>query len=188
MFGVDPLSIGVGLLVWLAFRKQTGTQFGAMTPEREELFRNAMAHCADPAKLVALADIFKQEGLKAEAFVLRKRAEWRARSQAKREEHAAIFEKAMKSENVAAILTIAQAFEDMTASFKAQQLRTYVQSLNEKALKAQAEKDEKEQAEAAAKLEAPKPATVSEVKAKNGAGTAVIPGNTEPLPKDQAVQ
>lgn len=139
MIGFDPLTLGVGTLIYLAFKKQSGTKFGAMTPEREELFRNAMAHCADAQKLVKLADIFKQEGLKAEAAVLRKRAEWRGRTEAKRKEHAAVFERAMKSENAQAILAVAMAFEEMTATYKASQLRQRVLDLNEQALRKQGE-------------------------------------------------
>ena len=142
-FGLDPMSLGIGLLAWLAFKKQTGTKFGEMTPERDELFRNAMAHCADPARLGKLAEIFRKEGLKAEAVMLRKRAEWRARSDVKRAEHAAIFEKALASENVGAILGVAAAFESLTATQKAGQLRERVAVLNAqqaaKAITAEAE-------------------------------------------------
>jgi len=143
MFGFDPISIGVGVLVWLAFKKQGGTNFGKMTAEREDLFRNAMAHCADPAKLTFLAEEFKKEGLKAEAYALKKRSEWRGRTEDVRKAHAAIFEKAIKSENALAILSVAAAFEDMTATVKAKQLRDRAQLLNEQALKKQAEQDAK---------------------------------------------
>jgi hypothetical protein len=141
MFGFDPISIGVGVLVWLAFKKQGGTNFGKMTAEREDLFRNAMAHCADPAKLGFLADEFKKEGLKAEAYALKKRSEWRGRTEDVRKAHSDIFEKAIKSENALAILSVAAAFEDMTATVKAKQLRDRAQALNEQALKKQAELD-----------------------------------------------
>jgi hypothetical protein len=183
MFGFDPISIGVGVLVWLAFKKQSGTQFGVMTAEREDAFRNAMAHCLDPAKLKMLADIFRKEGLKAEAYALQKRAEWRGRAEDVRAAHAAIFEKAMSSENAIAILSVAAAFEDMTATIKAKQLRDRAQLLNEQALKKQAEakvEADKAVAEAAkAKAEAskPKPQAAEPV---NGAAkhTETIPGNT----------
>ena len=199
MFGVDPLSIGVGVLVWLAVRKQTSTEFGAMNPEREELFRNAMAHCADPSKLVKLAEIFHREGLKAQAIVLKKRAEWRARTEEKKKEHADIFARAMASKNIAAILNIAAAFEDMTATFKAEQLRKHAQALNEASLMAQAQAEEaageNPPPQAEAKPEAkpePKPEPKTETKPKNGAANngvgsqANIPGNTELLPENIA--
>jgi hypothetical protein len=170
MFGFDPISIGVGVLVWLAFKKQSGTQFGAMTAEREDLFRNAMAHCADPKKLAFLANEFKKEGLKAEAWALKKRAEWRGRSEDVRAAHASIFERALNSENATAILSVAAAFEDMTATVKAKQLRERAQMLNEQALKKHAEAEEAKAKESAAKL---KPES-------NGAAKKAesIPGNT----------
>jgi hypothetical protein len=131
----DPLTIGVGVLVWLAFKKQSGTQFGAVTPERAELYENAMAYCADPEKLKTLARAFEKEGLKAQAAVLKKRAEWRARSAEVRAEHARIFDSAMKSDKVDVILTIAACFEDLTATKKAAELRKRAQVVNEEKLK-----------------------------------------------------
>ena len=179
MFGFDPISIGVGVLVWLAFKKQSGTQFGVMTPGREEVFRNAMAHCLDPEKLKLLANEFKKEGLKAEAYVLQKRAEWRARSEAVREKHAAIFEKALNSENATAILSVAAAFEDMTATIKAAQLRARAQALNEQALRKQGEAKAKAEAEAKAESDkAVAEAAKAKAAASNGAAKAEnIPGN-----------
>lgn len=155
MFGFDPISIGVGVLVWLAFKKQSGTQFGAMTAEREDLFRNAMAHCADPKKLAFLANEFKKEGLKAEAYALKKRSEWRGRSEDVRAAHASIFEKALNSENATAILSVAAAFEDMTATVKAKQLRERAQLLNEQALKKHAEAEAAKAAKSKQDIEAP---------------------------------
>lgn len=134
----DPITIGVGILVWLAFKKQGGTQFGAVTPEREELYQNAMAYCADPEKLRLLAREFEKEGLKAYGALLKKRADWRARSVQMRTEHAAIFDRAMKSKNVSAVLQVAAAFEDLTATKKATELRNRAQAINEENLKATA--------------------------------------------------
>lgn len=173
MFGVDPITIGVGTLIWLAFRKQTNTQFGVLTAAREEVYRNAMAHCADPDKLNKLAGVFQTEGLKTEAYMLRKRAEWRGRSEAQRKVHADIFAKAMVSKNVPAILQVAAAFDEMTATIKAGHLRARAQELNEAALKS---------AEPASKpVEKPAEAKPAEVKpVVNGSGGAGIPGNTEP--------
>lgn len=131
----DPITIGVGVLVWLAFKKQSGTQFGAVTPEREELYQNAMAYCADPEKLRGLAREFQKEGLRAQADLLNKRADWRGRSAEEKQGHAEIFDRAMKSQNVQAILDVASAFEGMTASKKAEQLRAHAQAVNEEKLK-----------------------------------------------------
>jgi hypothetical protein len=180
MFGIDPITIGIGTLVWLAFKKQSGSQFGAMTAERQEIFSSAMAHCEDPQKLVSLSEAFRKEGLKPQAYALRKRAEWRGRTEAQKKEHADIFDRAMKSENANAILTVAAAFEDLTATVKAKQLRDRVQTLNELAVRKQAE------AQAASeKLAAEKTAATAADKTKNGAEKPVIPGNT---PEEKVAQ
>lgn len=141
MIGFDPLSIGVGVLVWLAFKKQSGTKFGEVTPEREELYRNAMAHCQDPEKLRKLADIFKKEGLRGQAFLLTKRADWRARTMDVRKKHQEIFDAALKSDNVQAVLGVAAAFDEMTATFKASQLRERAKNLQETNLQKDAKKE-----------------------------------------------
>jgi hypothetical protein len=126
---LDPLTIGIGLLLWAAFRKQSGTEFGVLTPEREEVYRNALEYCQDPQRLRQLADNFEKEGLKAEAFVMKKRAEWRSRTPEVKAKHDAIFAKALESTNIQGILGVAQAFEQMTATVKAKQLQERVQSL-----------------------------------------------------------
>lgn len=162
MFGFDPLTIGVGALVWFAFKKKSGTDFGALTPEREEVYRNAMAHCADGAKLVQLAQAFQQEGLRAEAAMLRRRAEWRGRTEVVRKKHAEVYDKAMASENVPAILAVATAFEDMTATYKASQLRERAQALNEAGLRKTAE------AEVEPRTPEAEPAARAEPKKTNG--------------------
>ena len=132
----DPLTLGVGALLFLAFKKQSGTKFGAVTPEREELYQNAMAYCQDPEKLRELARDFEREGLKTYAGAMRKRADWRARSPETRATHAEIFDRALKSENVPAILEVAALFEAFTATKKAEQLRAHAQAVNEAKLQA----------------------------------------------------
>ena len=74
MFGFDPLTVTVGTLVWLAFRKQSNKFHGVMTPERENIFRSAMEYCKEPSRLRNLSNLFMQHGLKAESFWLSKRA------------------------------------------------------------------------------------------------------------------
>lgn len=175
---LDPLTIGIGAAIFLAFRNQGGSQFGVLTPEREEVYRNALEFLHDPLKLEELANNYQREGLKVQAAMLRKRAEWRGRSETLRAQHDAIFEKAMESTNVHAILGVAEAFEKMTATQRAKQLRDRAKELyeiNEAAAKAKAE---------AAKAPKPEPAPAESAvvpKAKaNGTTTEVIPRNTEP--------
>jgi hypothetical protein len=113
----------------MAFKKQSSTAFGVLTPEREEVYKNAMEYLQDPVKLRDLAANFEKEGLKAQAHWMRKRAEWRARPDEVKAKHNAIFEKALESENIQAILDVAKIFESLTATIKAAQLRERAKSL-----------------------------------------------------------
>lgn len=126
---IDPVTIGIGALIWAVFKKQNNTQFGQLTPERDEVYRNAMEYLRDPSKLRELAKEFHREGLRAQAIFLQKRAEWRARGPELKAKHEAIFAKALQSTNIQAILEVAKQFEGMTATIKAAQLRERVKSL-----------------------------------------------------------
>jgi len=128
---LDPTTIGLGIALWLGFRKQQNTQFGVLTPEREEVYRNALEFLTDPMKLNELAEHYQREGLKVQAAMLKKRAEWRGRSTPVKAQHEHIFNQAMQSENVHAILACAEAFEKMTATVKAKQLRDRAKALYE---------------------------------------------------------
>jgi len=128
---LDPITIGVGTLLWMAFKKKSDTQFGQMTPEREEVYRNGIEYTQDPRKLIELAQLFDKFGCKAQAHALRARAKWRSRSPEEKKTHDDIFAKALQSNNVPAILEIAKVFESMTASVKAGQLRERAKSLTQ---------------------------------------------------------
>ena len=184
----DPVTIGIGTAVWLLFRNQGNTQFGVLTTEREEVYRNALEFLQDPLKLETLATQFQQEGLKVQAAMLRKRAEWRGRTDLVKKQHEHIFAQAMKSENIHGILGVAEAFEKMTATVKASQLRAHAKALYDlNELKANAPKSEPET------VAAPAEPTVSEVKVKsngksNGKSEESIPRNTEAeVPPEAAV-
>jgi hypothetical protein len=174
MIPVDPLTATIGFLVWMAFRKQQNTQFGVMTPEREEVFANAMQFLTDPERMNKLAEVYQKEGLKFQAFLLRKRAQWRGRPADVRLAHENIFKKAMESENIKAILEVAKAFEEMTATVKAKQLREHAANVHQAELKAA------EDALAAGK--AAEEVLVSKTKA-NG---AVV--NAPPIPPEQPAE
>lgn len=152
MFGLDPVTIGVGALIWAAFKKQTGSasNHGVLTSERELIFNNAMEH-AEASRLVELAKLFEKDGLRAQAFWMRKRAAWRSRTPEVKAQHDAIFSQAMKSEKIEGILEVAKLFEEQTATIKAAALRERVKSLNETRQKREAEVAEKAKAEVEAK-------------------------------------
>ena len=128
---IDPITIGALSLLFLAFKKQQGTKHGELTPEREEMYVNAMQHLLDPERLKKLSEEFEQAGLKTQAFLLKTRAAWRARPADVKARHDEIFTKAMSSENVAAVLEIAQHFENMTATVLAGKLRKHAQELKQ---------------------------------------------------------
>ncbi len=126
----DPVTIGIGLLIWKAFNTQAGKDFGILTPARKEVYNNAMEY-APPDKLRLLADDFQKEGLKAEAHWMRVRADWRSRPPEVKRKHDDVFAKALQSEKVEGILDVAKIFENMTATIKAAQLRARATSLTE---------------------------------------------------------
>jgi hypothetical protein len=160
MIPIDPLTATIGVLAWLAFRKQAGSNYGQMTPEREEVFQNAMKFLKDPNRMQTLAEEFQKEGLKFQAMLLRKRAEWRSRTPDVQEQHNEIFAKAMASENIKAILGVANAFEEMTATLKAKQLREHATEVHQNVLKKKADERNAKQAEENGK--------------KNGAVTTIV--------------
>lgn len=177
---LDPITIGIGAALWLAFRNQGNSQFGVLTTEREEVYRNALEFLHDPLKLEELANNFQKEGLKVQAAMLRKRAEWRGRSEALKKQHDAIFAKAMASTNVHAILGVAEAFEKMTATAKAKELRDRAKALyeeNEAAAKAKAEAP-KAEPKPEPKPEPPQESAVVPKAKANGASSETIPRNT----------
>jgi hypothetical protein len=176
MLPLDPMTIGLGIALWLGLRKQTGTQFGVLTPQREEVYLNALEFLQDPMKLNELAEHYQQEGLKVQATMLRKRAEWRGRSVTTKAQHEHIFKQAMASTNVHAILGCAEAFEKMTATVKAQRLRDRAKTLyEENEAKAQNTVDDSAPTHAV-----PQESSVRTKATSNGAAKAEsIPRNTE---------
>jgi hypothetical protein len=115
--------IVVGGLVVLAWYKSAGK--GKLTPERDEIYQEALEHLTDPEKLRILADVFEKEGLHIKALVLRKRADlWDLDPSVKRA-HRAAFRLGMKSENIPGILTLADEFEKITATGAARELRAH---------------------------------------------------------------
>lgn len=167
---LDPLSIllvGGGVL---AFRELNKKDYGVLTPSRDERYRNVMEHCHDPEMLLRESQLFADHGLKAQAAMLRRRAEWRARPQTLKDAHEAVYQKAIKSMNIAGILEVASAFEGWTATKKAATLRERATKLQEEMLQ-----------EAAKKAADSVTQALKEEKEKGHVnGTANIPQNIEP--------
>lgn len=128
---LDPLTlllVGAGVLT---FRELNRKDYGVLTPSRDERYRNAMEYCHQPDMLLEESKLFNEYGLKAQAKMLQRRAEWRARSPEVKKAHEEVFQKALKSTNIAAILQVAEAFEGWTATKKATELRERVHTLQE---------------------------------------------------------
>ncbi|MCL2451099.1 MAG: hypothetical protein FWD17_19305, partial [Polyangiaceae bacterium] len=136
----------------LVFKELGRKDYGQLTLQRDERYRNVMANCTDPQQLLLEAKLFEDHGLKSQANLLRRRAQWRARPEEQKKAHEDAFQRAMTSENIPAILEVAAHFEGWTATVKAQQLRARAQALHE----AQAVKAAEEAAEAT-KVPAPAP-------------------------------
>lgn len=117
----------VGGLLILAWHQ--ASKLGKETTEREEIFLDALEHLTDPEKLRKLADAFEREGLHVKAVVLRKRADLRALPYETKLAHRAILRKALASTNIPAMLSVAKAFEDMTATGSALQIRNRISEL-----------------------------------------------------------
>lgn len=167
---IDPLTlfmIGAGAL---AFREMNRKDYGVLTAARDERYRNAMEHCHDSQTLLQEAKLFAEHGLKAQAAMLKRRAEWRSRSEPIRKQHEAIYQKAMASTNIQAILEVAAAFEGWTATKKASALRERAQKLHEEVLRRVDESTEQP--------ETIKTVEEGEEKKTNGIAVVDIPQNT----------
>lgn len=126
----DPLTllmVGAGAL---AFREMQRKDYGQMTPAREERYRVAL-ETYGPEALLAEAKLFEDHGLKVQGALLRKRAEWRSRTDATKQAHEEIFQRAIKSTNIPGILKVAAAFEELTATKKAAALHERIRVLQE---------------------------------------------------------
>ena len=128
---MDPLTllmVGAGALV---YREINRKDYGVLTPSRDERYRNVMEYCHEPGLLMDEARLFAEYGLKAQAAMLQRRAEWRGRPPELKAAHEEVYQKALKSTNVPAIYEVAQAFEGWTATKKAANLREHVRVLQE---------------------------------------------------------
>jgi hypothetical protein len=118
---IEATLVGLGILVW---RKLGQTK--EWTAENEEMYQAALEHLkgeAGVAKLYEIADACEKNGHHTKAFALRERAKLRSTPEKVKRERKAVYMKAMQSENVAGILKVAAAFESITATGAAANLR-----------------------------------------------------------------
>lgn len=126
---------------------------GKLTPEREEIYVNALEHLEDPGKLRKLAVVFDSQGLYIYAAMLRRRADLRDLPEETRKARRESFDKGMANwTNADGIERLAAAFEAQTATGAAEALRAHAKEvramlaaevLAEKAAADKAEADKK---------------------------------------------
>lgn len=133
---IDPLTIFLIGAGTLAFKEFNRKDYGVLTASRDERYRNMMQSCFNPELLLVEAKLFADYGLKAQAAMLKRRAEWRSRSDETKKAHEEVYQKALKSKNIPAVLEVAAAFEGWTATKKATALRERVRVLQEELLQA----------------------------------------------------
>lgn len=127
----DPLTMlmfGAGALV---FREMNRKDYGVLTPSRDERYRNVMEYCYQPELLFEEARLFNEYGLKTQAGMLKRRGEWRARPPHVKQVHEEVYQKALKSANIPAIMRVAVGFEGWTATKKASNLREHAKTVQE---------------------------------------------------------
>lgn len=156
---IDPLTLFIVGAGALAFREMNKKDYGILTVERDERYRIAMSNCYDPQALLAEAKLFESYGLKAQAAMLKKRAEWRSRPEQLKKTHEEVFQKAMHSTNIPAILEIAAGFEQFTATKKAAALRDHARIVQEKILQDAVKSPEVQEKAPEVSVESKPPAT-----------------------------
>lgn len=109
-------------------------EFGA---ERKKIYEAALENLTDPEKLNRMADEFDTQGLPIQAAMLRKRAELRSLPRERIEEYHKIRDKALQSDNVDAILKLADAFESLSATGEAKKLRDHAAEVTKRKLSSQ---------------------------------------------------
>ncbi len=98
--------------------------------ERQVVYETALNTVKDPAKLRALAEVYRGQGLTAEADMLCKRAALQELPQETKDARKEVFRKAMASTNVDAILGLARAYDAEGCTGAAQHLRKYAAGLS----------------------------------------------------------
>jgi len=179
---IDPLTLFIVGAGALAFREINKKDYGILTAERDERYRIAMSNCYDPQVLLAEAKLFGDYGLKAQAVMLKRRSEWRSRPEELKRTHEDVFQKAMRSTNIPAILEVAAAFEQWTATKKAAALREHARVVQEKMLQdaikpPEVQSDENTTEDSSVEA---KPPTTPNIPQNIPSSSTVIPQNTPP--------
>lgn len=107
----------------------TTTNTGAMSPQRQVVYENYMAHEEDPEKLVNMASTFQSQGLPQQAAMLRKKAALRNLPKELQDKREAKYREIMESKDKAFVLRAAETFFNEGCWGAAQSLRDYGEGL-----------------------------------------------------------
>lgn len=121
---VPAIVIGIAVVAAMKKPKQVG-----MTPERKVVYETALRELKDPIGLRKLADVFEEQGLNAEADILRKRAKLRELPKEVKDARRAVFRKAMASKNPDAVETVARAYYNEGCAAASAKLFSYAKGL-----------------------------------------------------------
>ncbi|MGA7119354.1 MAG: hypothetical protein WBY94_04610 [Polyangiaceae bacterium] len=124
---IGLLEITIGALLFGAWKKSE--KKGVLTPEREKVYKAALAELHVPSELRKLADVFEAQGLAVEATMLRRRADLREQTPEQKRARRDAFDKGLASEDVGAVERLADAFESITATGAAKALRKHAEDV-----------------------------------------------------------
>ena len=129
-FGGGPVGATVGALVGgaLAGAAPKSTK-GVMTPKRKLLFESAMSTAKTADYLRGLAEAFENEGFKAEAIMLRKRATLREMPANLRDARREVFRKMMACDDPEEIDKCAEVFAGEAQTDAAKSLRDHAEAV-----------------------------------------------------------
>jgi hypothetical protein len=124
---IEATLLGLAVLTWKKLGKKE-----EWNEKREEMYQSALEHLTGPAgvaKLREIASECEKHGFHAKAHALRKRADLRNTDvKVKKQRHEAYL-KGMQSTNVPAILKLAAAYEAITATGAARNLRKHAENV-----------------------------------------------------------
>lgn len=124
---IEATLLGLAVLTWKKLGKKE-----EWTPAREEMYQSALEHLTGPAGVAKLREIAgecEKHGFHAKAHALRKRADLRSTGAATKKARHEAYLKGMQSTNVPAILKLAAAYEAITATGAAKNLRKHAENV-----------------------------------------------------------
>lgn len=126
--------IEAGFIALLVAAYRKGAKRGVMTPEREEMYLEALSTIRGPnapTLFRKLASGFDKEGLSLQAKMLRTRADYLDAPANVKQQRRDIVARAMTSVKVEAIEALANEFEKLTATGVARDLRRHAQEVRD---------------------------------------------------------